>query len=155
MSGFRELEKALAELPKATGKNVLRKIARGALEPMADIAASKAPEGTGNLAFSISVSEKRTRRAKKSTTVYLGNGRFRSAASTGVEVAMGPAGGTGALYYATFQEFGRIDQAASPFMRPAWDAGAERALEYVKTNLAVEIDKAAARYAKRLAKRGG
>ena len=34
LEGFRELDKALGELPKATGKNVLRKVGRKALEPM-------------------------------------------------------------------------------------------------------------------------
>lgn len=153
LEGFRELEKALAELPKATGKNVLRRVGKGSLEPMADLAASKAPADTGKLSFSIVVSEKRTRRAKPSTTRFRG-GSFRSDPSKGVDIAMGPAAGQGALQYATFVEFGTIDTAAAPYMRPAWDSGSMQALDYIKDNLGKEIGKAAAKVAKKRAKAG-
>lgn len=144
--GFRELENALRQLPKATGKNVLRRVARGALEPMANMAAARAPHRTGRLAFSISVSEKRTRRA----TVRKSNGRFRSDPSTGITMAMGPAGGFGgALMYASFDEFGTVDTPAFAYMRSAWDAGAAPALQYIIDNLKIEIDRAAMRYAKK------
>lgn len=156
LEGFAELDRALTELPKATGKNVLRRIARGALEPMANMAAARAPHRTGRLAYSISVSEKRTPRAKwqnttMGRTAFVG-GHFRASASTGITMAMGPAGGLGVLPYASFDEFGTIDTPAFAFMRAAWDAGANQALEYIKTNLSIEIDKAAMRYARRQAK---
>lgn len=152
LEGFRELERALTELPKATGKAVLRRVARGALEPMADSAAARAPVESGLLAFSMAVSEKRTRRARgKSTTRFVG-GKFRASASTGIAMAMGPSAGQGALQYAAHVEFGTVDTPAQPFMRPAWDGGADKALEYVKDNLGAEIDKAAARVATRRAK---
>lgn len=138
LTGFKELERALAELPKATGKNTLRRTAKGALEPMAARARAAAPRDTGALSLRIAVSEKRTRRAK--------TGFNRS---TGIEMAMGPSSGEGVLNYATFAEFGTIDTAAHPFMRPAWDMGADPALEYIKTNLGKEITKSAARLAKK------
>lgn len=135
LEGFEEFERNLALLPKATGKNVLRRIAKGALEPMADIAAAKAPHRSGRLSFSIAVSEKRTRRAKFS------GGRFNTA--TGIEIAMGPASGFGAaLSYASFDEFGTVDTPAFAYMRGAWDMGAHPALEYIKMNLGAAIDKA-------------
>jgi HK97 gp10 family phage protein len=144
LAGFRELDKALSELPKATGKNILRRVSKGALEPMADVAAQKAPQRTGRLAFSISVGEGRTRRAR--TT-------FRS--TSGIQMAMGPAGGFGGtLNYASFDEFGTIDTPAFGFMRFAWDTGAEKALDYVKDHLGAEIGKAAARVAKRKVRAG-
>lgn len=154
LAGFRELDRALSELPKATGKNVLRRVAKGALEPMADRAAALAPEETGKLAFSIIVSEKRTRRAKGKSKTRFSGGRFITDASTGIEMAMGPASGTGVLQYATFVEFGTVDTPAHPFMRPAWAAGAEPALDYIKANLGSEIDKAASRLAKKRARAG-
>lgn len=142
--GFRELERALNELPKATGKNVPRRVAKGALEPLADAAAAKAPRDEGKLAFSISVGEKRTRRVK---------GKLPS--REGVEMAMGPATGLpGVLQYAAFVEFGTVDTAAQPYMRPAWDQGANRALDYVKDNLGSEITKAANKLARKRAKAG-
>lgn len=153
MHGFRELESALAKLPKATGKNVLKRTGRGALEPMADAARSAAPKRSGALAYSIEVSDKRTKRAKRSTTRFVG-GRFRASASSGVEMAMGPTKTRGVLNYATFDEFGTVDTPAFAFMRRAWDGGAERALEYIKDNLWNEISKAAEKYARKLARLG-
>lgn len=141
LSGFRELEANLANLTKATSRNVLRRVAKGALEPMADEAAQKAPENRGILSFSIAVSEHRTRRAR---TFFR---RIR-----GVQMAMGPASGLGATYYATAVEFGTIDTPAQPYMRPAWDTGKMDALEYVQDNLWREIDRATARAAKKRAR---
>lgn len=138
LEGFRELESALAQLPKATGKNVLRRVAKGALEPMARQAESYAPVREGDLRESITVSERRTRRVNRS-------GRFDR--KTGVEMAMGPASGEGVLNYAALVEFGTVDTPAQPYMRPAWDSGQNRALEYVKDNLAREILDAARRVA--------
>lgn len=145
LEGFRELERALNELPKTTGKNVLRRVAKGALEPMAERARGMAPVERGDLRASIKVSERRTRRVARIN-------RFDK--NTGVEMAMGPVSGGGVLNYATFAEFGTVDTAAKPFMRPAWDGGKDDALEYVKANLGREIDRAATRLAKKAA-RGG
>lgn len=136
--GFRELEKKLSQLAEATGRNVLRRVAKGALEPMADEAARRAPEERGVLAFSIVVGEGRTRRAR---TNFL---RVR-----GIQMAMGPATGFGATYYAAHVEFGTIDTPAQPYMRPAWDTGKFKALEYVQDNLALEVEKAIGRVQKK------
>ena len=158
VEGLRECERALAELPKATGKNVLRRIAKGALQPMADDARVKAPDDPStsapDLPTSIVVSEKRTARAKKRSTTRFVKGKFRASASTGIEMAMGPKSGGGVLNYATLQEFGTMKMAANPYMRPAWDSGAQKALDYIKDNLREAIDKAAARLAKKRAKAG-
>lgn len=156
VEGLRDLERALSELPKATGKNVLRRVARGALEPMAAQAKAKAPDDPAtaapDLRRSITISEKRTRRAKKSTARRLVGGKWRSDPSTGIEMAMGPASGGGVLNYATLQEFGTVKMAANPYMRPAWDSGAQGALDYIKDSLRTEIERAAARVAKKRAK---
>lgn len=146
VAGFKEVERALNELPKATGKNVLRRVGKGALEPMADAAAAYAPSRTGKLAYSIAVSEKATPRAKWN------KGQFRAARSTGIVMAMGPASGLGTLEYASFDEFGTIDTPAFAYMRKAWDGGAMKALDYVKTNLGVEIDKSAQKLARKHAR---
>lgn len=152
LEGFRELERALSELPKATGKNVLRRVGKGALEPMADVAAARAPHRTGRLAYSITVSEKRTPRARKPSSTRYVKGQFRASASTGIEMAMGPGSGLGTLEYATFDEFGTVDTPAFAYMRGAWDGGAVKALDYIKDNLGKEIDKSAAKVARKRAK---
>ena len=143
LKGFRELEAALAQLPKATGKNVLRRVARGALEPLADRARGMAPTDQGDLRASIQVSEKRTKRVARIN-------RFDK--NTGVEMAMGPVSGGGVLNYATFVEFGTSDTRARPYMRPAWSSGQNGALDHVKANLGKEIDRAATRLAKKAAR---
>ena len=140
LEGFKELERALAQLPKATGKNVLRRVAKAALDPVADMAANAAPHRSGRLAYSITVSEQRTRRAKK------------RGPKQGIEMAMGPAGGLGTLQYASFDEFGTVDTPAFGFMRQAWDNGSSGALDTVKSSLSAEIMKAAQRRARKAAK---
>lgn len=133
--GFKELDRVLSEqLPKATARNVLRRIAKNALEPLAVKASAKAPDLTGRLAFSIAVSEDRTRRART------GFNKNR-----GVQMAMGPASGVGATYYASAVEFGTIDTPAQPFMRPVWSTGAMKMLDYVQDNLWREVEKAVGR----------
>lgn len=64
-------------------------------------------------------------------------------------MAMGPATGVGATYYASFDEFGTIDTPAFGYMRYAWDTGQQPALEYVQDNLWREIEKAVGRIAKK------
>lgn len=146
LAGFRQLDKALAELPKATGKNVLRRVAKGALEPMADAAAARAPERTGRLAFSIGVSEKRTRRVKRD---------LKWDTRTGIAMAMGPMSGFGAaLSYASFDEFGTVDTPAFGFMRGAWDSGSMRALDFVKNNFGEAIANSARKLAVKRARVG-
>ncbi len=111
------------------------------------MAAARAPERTGKLAFSISVGEKRTRRVKKEAKFDL---------RTGIQMAMGPASGFGGtLAYASFDEFGTVDTPAFGFMRGAWDTGSRPALDYVTKNLGAEIQKAAQRLANKRAKTGG
>jgi HK97 gp10 family phage protein len=146
LKGFRELEEVLSNLPKATGKNVLRRVAKGALLPMAAKARQLAPSDQGDLRESITVSEKRTRRAKIGGAKFAGSiggkASFRSSASTGITMAMGPSAGKGVLAYATFVEFGTIDTRAFPFMRPAWQSGKQPALVHVIMHLETEILKA-------------
>jgi HK97 gp10 family phage protein len=144
LSGFNEFEKGLRDLAKATSRNVLLRIGKASLEPLADKAASLAPTDEGKLAFSISVSDKRTRRVRK--------GLKRK---DGVEIAMGPANAMpGVLQYASFVEFGTVDTPPQPFMRPAFNSGANAVLDYIKDNLGDEILKAAAKVAKKRAKAG-
>lgn len=106
-----------------------------------------APEESGRLSFSITVSEKSTARA------WWRKGVFGSTRASAIIVAMGPGSGFGTLEYATFVEFGTVDTPALPYMRPTWDAQARRALDYVQEHLWLEVSKSAERYAGRVAKR--
>jgi HK97 gp10 family phage protein len=139
LKGLPELEQELAKLPNATGRNVLRRVGKRVMEPVADDAAQRAPDRTGILAFSIQVSEQRTRRAKRSQN--LGDGAIATGGRS-VNIAVGAAGGLGALYYAWFVEFGTVHMRSQPFLRPAWDYNKGKVLSSVKVELWSEITKA-------------
>ena len=143
--GFAELEKALAEeLPKATAKAVLRRTGVAALGRVEEKAKQLVPVDEGRLRDGIVTKPVRARRISAT----------RFARSTGVEIATGPtgrqAGGVGA-----FQEFGTVNMPANPFMRPAADGQAEAVIADVRDELAMQIDKAKTRIARKLARAGG
>jgi len=157
VDGLREVDAALSELPRATGKAVLRRVAMDALKPMAEEARRMAPDDPStngrDLKNSIAVG-----RGKKTKAKFTGGKGFRSEAQA-IEMHMGPAGsgGRGAPPQGLFQEFGTVNHPPQPFMRPAWDAGKDRMLEEIKDKLWAEISKASKRLARksaRLAARG-
>jgi HK97 gp10 family phage protein len=135
-TGFKELEQSLMELPRATGKNVVRRTLRKAAEPIAADASTNAPRGrTGKLQDDIHVGTQLTRSQRK-------------AKESGFEVHVGPS----ADPRGRFVEFGTAHQAPNPFLRRAWDANEANALSTIRTTLADEIKKAAARLARKQAK---
>lgn len=138
VDGFRDLDKALSALPKATAKAVARKILKKAGLPIADGANGKAPKRSGDLSESYAVSTKLNKRQRKV-----------SPKKSPVEVYVGTNNPAGVQ-----TEFGNEHQAAQPHLRPAWDANKDAALEVIATEFWGEIEKAVARYNKRQAKKG-
>lgn len=135
--GLSQLEQGLSELPRATGKNVLRRVLRQRGEPIAERARNLAPIDEGDLKDSIAVSTKlsrsqRRKRRKKAT----------------VEMFVGP----GTHPQAITQEFGTWFHPPQPFMRPAWAAEKGRILEDLSGDLWTEIDKSAQRIARKQAR---
>jgi HK97 gp10 family phage protein len=142
IEGMRELEQALGELPKATGKAVLRRVLIEAGEPIARAARAVAPRDVGTLVESIDVGTKLSRRQ-----------RSQHRKMSTVEVHVGP----GPNPQAITQEFGTWRHRAQPFMRPAWDAERMNALDRCVTllgNRIVEAAQRAARKSARLAAKG-
>lgn len=137
LTGFRELHSALGELTKSTERGLLRRMAKKALEPMQAEAKRLVPVDEGHLRDSIVIGTRLTRRAKKAA---------RNMPAGAVRLFMGSADRN-----AVPREFGTVRSAAQPFMRPAWDTGHEDALELIKRELGSEIEKTAARVAKRKA----
>jgi HK97 gp10 family phage protein len=133
VEGLREIDAALGELGKATGRNVMRRAGIEALEPMAEAMRRNAPVEDGSLKDSIAVTTKRPKRARKTSEV---------------EVYAGP----GRHPQAIFQEFGTLNHAPQAFVRPAWDGGKLQLLDDVKTKLWEQISKAAARQARKAAR---
>lgn len=142
IEGLRELDRALAELPKATGKSVLRRTGLKALEPVAEDYRSRVRVDRGDLRDSIGVGTKLTKRQAAL------NRKLTRNTKASVEVFAG----AGGLTQAITEEFGTVDQAAHPGLRPAWDANKMGVLETVKDTLAEEIDKATKRLAKKAAR---
>lgn len=162
VSGLSELDRALGNLSKATARNVLKRTLAKAAEPIRDEAKRLAPvrPGSGRLRDSIMISTKvknKVGNAEYSAAMRAGLGKeaARSALlaarkagkGTGsfVEVYVGPARGAGVIRYAHIVEFGSIHTAMQPYMRPAWDAQKDAALNIIKTELRDQIMAAARR----------
>ena len=107
--GFDKLDRQLAALTQGFADEELRGALRAGGEIIAEEARRLAPVDTGTLKNSITVMDDRDAR------IY---GKVNLPA---MSVYVGPVGSTddGDVYYAKFQEFGTIRNAAQPFMRPA------------------------------------
>jgi HK97 gp10 family phage protein len=139
VEGLAEVQTALRQLPDATAKNVLRRVGRKRLAPVAERARELVPVGQGELRDSIAVSTRLTRRQR---------GKHRKDAPDDVEVFAG----AGPHPQAHLQEFGAEHHGPQPFMRPAWDAEKDGVLAGIKQGLWDEIEKAATRLARKAAR---
>lgn len=146
VEGLRELDRALGELPKATGKAVLRRVLIKAGTPMANMMASLAPDDPvtkGNdLRSSIGVGTKLSKRQAGLHRKMFKNDK----AAAEVFVGAGP------VPHAHLQEFGTVKHGPQSFARPAWDAKQGQVLDSIKTDLWTEIAKSAARLRKKAAR---
>lgn len=151
IEGLSDLLQALTELPKATGKNVLKRALIKAAGPMQSQAESMAPVETGGLKASIVIGTKLSRRQAAAHRREVGStpaitvGGFRSAPQTAVYVFVGPAGSPKSIV----QEFGGAHQAPHSYMRPAWDANKNSALDSISGDLEQEIENARKRLARK------
>lgn len=169
LEGLKELEDAIKELPKATGRNVIRRALTRAAQPMAAAASAIAPKGpTGTLKQSIVVSKVRFTKGDAGKAAYaeaMKRGASRAEAALAAREANAAVGGdleitsgllelgpTLAAWYAHFVEFGTVKMSAKPFMRPAWESGKLTAAESIKDLLKEEIQLAAERAARKAAR---
>lgn len=166
VEGLAELDAALADLPKATAKNCLKRAIEKACIPIVVAAKIYSPYRTGRLRRSIGVSKIKFtagEAGKRAFAEAMAGGATRqeagelaAAANAGAEdkgitsavAVIGP----GRSRYAGMQEFGSVKNAAHPYMRPAWDGNQSNALELIKAELKTEIEKAAARLARKAAR---
>ncbi|WP_136441631.1 HK97-gp10 family putative phage morphogenesis protein [Pacificoceanicola onchidii] len=137
VQGFRDLENALMDLPKAAAKASVRRVLKRAAQPIADAGRGNAPERMGDLKASYGVGTRLTKRQRK-----------LSRKESEVEVYAGP-NDPGAIQ----TEFGNEHQEAEPHLRPAWDAHKGSLLDVIKEFLWADVVKAIARYQRRAAKR--
>ena len=139
LEGFRELDAALGKLPKATAKNVLRRVLKKAADPIDQDASAAAPFLTGGLQRSVIAGTRLTRSQRRGS--YLQTSNYYAEIHIGTSQSKG-----------MFQEFGTFKDTAQPWFRPAWEANKTVALKIIGDELKIEIEKAAKRYAKKLAK---
>lgn len=144
MTGFKELERALAEeLPKATAKAVLRRTGVSVMQRRIEQPArARAPRERGDLADGIVTKPVRAKRQR--------GGRYERA--SGVEIQTGPTGNPKGGNPA-WQEDGTVNMPANPYMRPTIDAEAENVIADIRNVLAEQIEKAKARIARKAARR--
>ena len=152
MEGFRELEKALSELPAGTSKGIARRVMKKELEPVMKMANAFWP-GSDDDVFRI-------------TSRISGRQRSQSVAQRGrtvVNMFVGAPGGAEGTPHAhliefgtgpRFQRNGRFTGSVSPtpMLQPAWDAHKRKILDGLGKRLWDEIEKTQARRAKRAAK---
>ena len=135
IEGLSELKTAIEQLPKATGKSVMRKVLLARAKPIAAAAKSYVPVESGELRDSIIAStrlSKRQKRDAKETASY-------------VEVYAG----AGPLPHAHLVEFGSVHNQPQPYMRPAWDNNKGTLLDAIKEDLWTEIQKAVDKLARK------
>lgn len=143
-AGFIEMDNALGELAKATGKNVMLRAAVEALGPVADAMRAKAPRDDGDLQAAIAVGTKRAKGAKK---------HFRE--STTVEAYAGVSLINGGMPpQGVQQEFGNQNHPPQPFARPSWEAQKMPTLDRTRDALANQIEAATARARRKAMKAG-
>jgi HK97 gp10 family phage protein len=143
VEGLSDSLEALEELKKATQTNIQKRVLIKAAQPILDSAKANAPVLTGKLRDKMDVG---TRLSKTQRSVYEKGSK--------IEVYIGPP----PLVQAITSEFGTIHEAPRAFMRPAWDENKDNALEIIRKELSIEIEKArqrAARKAERLAAQMG
>lgn len=148
LSGFRELNQALNELPKAAHGGALRRAGSKAMQPMADLAARLAPndpktEAPDDLSTSITLSS----RAKA------GRGGLEGIEKgTRANIHMGPAATLPRFARAVVMEFGSFKDKPQPYMRPAFEQDGQAVIDRLKPLLKAEIDKAVGRLARKAAR---
>lgn len=136
--GGRELEAALKKLPRATAKNVTRRVLKKEGQPIAEDARDNAPTLSGRLRDDVTVGTRLNRR-QAAMARRLGKAQ--------VEVHIGvndPAG--------VQNEFGNEHQAPQPFFRKAWDSNSANVLRGIASGLWTEIEKSAKRLARKAAR---
>lgn len=137
LTGMKEVEAALQGMKRPAARAIVRRVSREALEPVARSIRAKVHVDEGTLRESVDVSERLSRAQR---TQHVKRSDF--------EMFVGP----GALPQAITEEFGTFDQAAHPSVRPAWDAEAVPTLDRLGAGLGIEVQKAAARAARKAAK---
>lgn len=113
IEGTEAIARKMRAMGKALTRKTLEPILRENLKPIAEDMRANAPRDSGELANSVRVS-KRLSKAQRAKLERIAP----------VEMYVGP----GPLSQAVQEEFGNVHQAPHPFIRPAFDRGADDAM---------------------------
>lgn len=156
IDGLRETEAALEALGKSLGKGVLRRVLKSAAQPFDAAWRANAPDdpGTGgdDLKSSGGVSTKLNKRQGKLHRKEFRNDRASAEMFAGPNdpAAVPTEFGTGERFQRSGKSVGSVTP--QPFMRPAWDATKGAMPVKIGEDLWDEIERTAARKAKREAR---
>ncbi|MCR5875169.1 hypothetical protein LRS10_13810 [Phenylobacterium sp. J426] len=164
VEGLRDLDAALAELNKATARNVLQRALLKAADPVHQEAVRLAPERSGVLKSKIRKSTRKPKghQSKAAFAAAMKRGATRREAVAAqrafnrenparfAEVFVGVEEGVAQAWP---QELGTAKHPPQPYIRPAMEAKWGEALEIMKAEVRPEIEKAAERARKRALKK--
>ncbi len=137
--GQKQVEDALKQLSKATGKSVLRRALKESSKPTVEAARRLVPVGDGNLRDSI-IANSKLSASQAAKTLRRGAVRLYVGTSW-------PKGAHGHL-----QEFGTAHHGSQPFLRPAWDATKQKVLDSIEGEIWRSLAKSAKTLARKAAK---
>lgn len=132
ITGLDALKKALAQLPKNIGKNVLRGAVNAGATEFKKEAVARAPMDSGVLKKAVYQKQIKEKSSDTQQTFYIGvrSGKRSKTTKKGLKLD---------AFYARFVEFGTSKMAAKPFMRPAFEAKKEAAIEKFKDYMAKRL----------------
>jgi hypothetical protein len=144
IEGLSEINRALGQLPKATGRAALVRVGKRRLEPLLATAKAAVPVEEGELRDSLIISTQQGTHGQR---------KRRFADRSTVEVMMGPSGDQHG--HAVPQEFGSINNPPAGYMRKAWDQHNAGMLNGIADDLGETVTKAARRHSARMARKKG
>ncbi|MBF6637901.1 HK97 gp10 family phage protein [Rouxiella badensis] len=135
-SGLLDISKDLEILSKAESRNVLRQATRAGAMVFRDEVAARAPRLTGKLARNVVVQSHRNRNGTAAAGVHIRGTNPRTGNS---DNKMKAANKNNAFYW-RFVEMGTSKTPAHPFVRPAYAAKEEEALNaaFARANQAID-----------------
>jgi HK97 gp10 family phage protein len=142
VTGFKELYKLLDHLPDLAKRKGLEPLVVKALQPMAETARYLAPDDPKtappwDLKSSIIVSTKQTQTEEydriSEARAFMGPNRY-------------------GYPQAVMQEFGTVNMAATPYMRPAFDNDKVRAVKIIEEGFAAQVEATLRKYGRPPAK---
>ena len=155
LTGLKELEKALEQLPKEIQSRPLRSAVSAAAKVIVDDVKARVPVGeTGNLKTAVYRYRSRRNSSTGRETFFVGIRQGKAQyKDTAYNRRRGRVGKTyktaGEAYYWRFLEFGTAKMQAKPFLRPAFEANKSKAVEVMKDRLGKAIQSQAKKLAKK------